>query len=202
MPRLHEFVSRDAHYVLTSINGAVVSYQLTPAGERRLTEAGVVVGQRFERALLLDLYRSRDAYARGHEFPEAVRANQLELDMASDPNPENAFPACDECASVIDLHLELSGRASVLTASLRCPACRATPKVVADTSIPLALLTRSLVNRLFEDYGVSERSPNVLRYVTLLDTEFAQRWERLRKQRGTIQTQFFDGDVPGGLGLA
>jgi hypothetical protein len=55
MPRLHKYVSRDAHYVLTSIDGSVVTYQLTATGEQRLAGAGIVAGQRFERALLLDL---------------------------------------------------------------------------------------------------------------------------------------------------
>ena len=37
MPRLHKYVSRDAHDVLTSIDGQVNTYQLTPAGEGKST---------------------------------------------------------------------------------------------------------------------------------------------------------------------
>lgn len=201
MPLLEKYSGRDAYYVLTRINDAVVTYQLTAGGERKLATAGVSVGQHFERALLLDLYRTGDAYAPGHEFPEAVRANQLSLDLAGDPSPESAFPTCDSCRSVIDLHLELTGTRGTRSAHLHCPTCRATPKSIADTSIPLALLSRSLVTRLFGDLEVTTRSANVMRYVALLDAEFVQRWDAVRKQRATVQPQLFEVETLGGLGL-
>ncbi len=201
MPRLEQYDGRNACYVVTSIDGKVATYQLTPAGEQRLVGAGISIGQTFERALLLDLCKTGDAYGRGHEFAEAVRKNQLEFDLAGDPNPEQAFPTCDGCGSVIDLHLELTRADAEYVARVHCPTCRATPKAVANTSIPLSLLSRSLVNRLFEDYAVATRSDNVQRYVTLLDTEFVQRWDMVRKQRATIQPQLFDGDALGGLGI-
>lgn len=40
MPRLHKYRDRNACYVLTAIRGAVVTYQLTSDGERKLTTAG------------------------------------------------------------------------------------------------------------------------------------------------------------------
>jgi len=201
MPVLQKYPDRDAHYVMTGIDGTVGTYRLTPAGARRLADAGIVIGQRFERGLLLDLMKTGDAYGRGHEFAEAVRANQLALDLEGDPNPEQAFPVCDGCRSVLDLHLELTGKPDARDARLRCPTCRANSKAVADTSIPLTLLSRSLVTRLFDDYEVLSRSENVLRYVTLLDTEFVQRWDAVRKQRSATQAQLFPGDAFGGLGL-
>lgn len=201
MPLLEKYAGRDAYYVLTRINDAVVTYQLTAGGERKLASAGVSAGQHFERALLLDLYRTGDAYAPGHEFPEAVRANQLSLDLVGDPSPESAFPTCDGCRSVIDLHLELTGSRGARSAHLHCPSCRATPTAIADTSIPLTLLSRSLVTRLFGDLEVATRSANVIRYVSLLDAEFVQRWDAVRKQRATVQSQLFEGEALGGLGL-
>ena len=65
MPRLHKYRNRDASYVLTAIRGAIITYQLTPEGERKLTAAGIVSGQQFHRALLLDLYRTGNAYTGG-----------------------------------------------------------------------------------------------------------------------------------------
>jgi hypothetical protein len=65
MPKLHKHRDRDSHYVLTQIRGDIITFQLTPQGERRLIAAGITSGQQFARALLLDLYRSGDAYTGG-----------------------------------------------------------------------------------------------------------------------------------------
>jgi hypothetical protein len=201
MPRLHKYVSRNAHYILTSINGSVITYQLTPAGERKLASAGVVAGENFERAMLLDLYRTGDAFAPGVEFAEAVIANQLEMDFAGDPSPESAFPLCDGCGSATDLHLTLAGHVDGLTARLHCAACRATFAEGVDTSVPLGLLTRSLVTRLLEMKSVSSTSTNVRKYEALLDAALVLRWDGMRKERVVSQSLLFsDGDL-GGLGL-
>lgn len=167
MPRLHKYVSRDAHYVLTSIDGQVNTYQLTPAGEGKLAAAGIVAGQNFERAILLDLYRTGDAFARGGEFAEAVLANQLEMDLASDPYPERAFPTAN----------------------------------IADTSVPVSLLTRPLLSRLFELKSVGTKADNVLRYEALLDAAFALRWDAVRQQRRKSQAALFSDGELGGLDL-
>ena len=199
MPRLHKYLSKDAHYILTSINGSVITYQITPDGERKLADAGIVAGQTFARALLLDLYRTGDAYAPGVEFAEAVRANQLEMDFAGDPNPESAFPVCDGCRSPEDLHLTICGDATAWRAQLHCSACRKRASTV-DTSVPLALMNRTMLGRLYTFRVPSERSENVRRYEALLDAEFASRWEAVRKQRQASQPQLF-ADGPWGLGL-
>ena len=36
MPRLHKYRDRDASFVLTAIRGAVVTFQLTTDGEKKL----------------------------------------------------------------------------------------------------------------------------------------------------------------------
>lgn len=200
MPRLQKFVSQDGHYVLTSINGSVITYQITPDGEAKLAAAGIVAGQTFDRALLLDLYRTGDAYAPGVEFPEAVRANQLEMDFAGDPSPESAFPVCDGCRSLEDLHLTIQGGTGAWRAQLHCSACRQSMSAV-DTSMPLALMNRTMLGRLYTFRIPSEKSENVRRYEELLDAEFASRWEAVRKQRQSSQAQLFSNEMLGGLGL-
>ncbi len=201
MPRLHKYTSGNAHYVLTSINGSVITYQLTAQGERRLADAGVMAGQNFERAMLLDLYRSGDAYAPGVEFPEAVRANQLEIDFAAGPSLESAFPMCDGCGGLIDLHLTLMDSTPPITARLHCSVCRSNPSNRADTSVPLSILSRALLTRLLADKRVEHTSENVVRYRSLLNAELAVHWDAVRKHRASTQQQFFgDGDL-GGLGL-
>ena len=61
MPRLHKYRDRNACYVLTAIRGAVVTFQLTAEGEKKLTAARIGPGEQFPRAILLDLYRTGDA---------------------------------------------------------------------------------------------------------------------------------------------
>lgn len=201
MPRLHKYVNRDAHYVLTRIDGSIITYQLTPAGESKLAAAGIVPDQNFERAILLDLYRTGDAFTRGGEIAEAVLANQLEMDFASDPDPETAFPTCDDCGSVADLHLTLTGSPASLAARVQCPECRAKPANIADTSVPLSLLTRPLLSRLLEMKSVGVKAGNVMRYEALLEAEFTSKWDSVRKQRTKSQASLFSDRQLGGLGL-
>jgi hypothetical protein len=203
MPRLHKYRERNACYVLTAIGGSVITYQLTPDGERKLTAAGIAPGAQFQRALLLDLYRTGDAFTRGSgiDDPSLAAAGQLEMDFANDPDPETAFPACDVCRSVNDLHLTLTGSAIDLVAQLQCAACRAVPATRPDTSIPVALLSRPILSRLFQMKPVTGKGKNVSQFEELLRAEFESKWEALRKRRSSTQTSLFDSGPSGGLEL-
>ncbi len=65
MPILHKYSKRNMYYVFTEIRGKIIAFQLTGDGERKLKSAGIFPGKTFGRALLLDLYRSGDAYTYG-----------------------------------------------------------------------------------------------------------------------------------------
>ena len=41
MPRLYKYRNRNACYVLTAIGGSVITFQLTPEGEKKLTTVGI-----------------------------------------------------------------------------------------------------------------------------------------------------------------
>jgi hypothetical protein len=198
MPRLHKYRNRNACYVLTAIGGSVITYQLTPEGEKKLTAAGIACGQQFPRALLLDLYRTGDAYTGGSGADEPP-ANQIELDFTNDPDPETAFPTCDFCTSVNDLHLTLIGKAEELIAQLQCATCRTLPAARPDTSIPVALLSRPTLARLFELKAVAGKGRNVKQFEELLRTKFESKWEALRVQRRTSQSSLFSDSTPGTL---
>ena len=200
MPRLHKYRNRNACYVLTAIRGAVITYQLTPEGEKKLATAGIGCGQQFHRALLLDLYRSGDAYTGGSGAEDPL-ASQMEMDFANDPDPETAFPACDICRSVNDLHLTLTGSAIDLVAQLQCAACRALPAARPDTSIPVALVSRPILSRLFQMKPVTQKGKNVTQFEELLRTEFESKWEAHRKRRGASQTSLFNTGPSDGLNL-
>ncbi len=202
MPRLHKYRDKNACYVLTAIRGAVITYQLTPEGEKRLTDAGIACGQKFERAFLLDLYRSGDAFTRGTGVDDPALASQLEMDFPNDPHPETAFPACDVCRSVNDLHLTLTGKPTALVAQIQCAECSVLPNAARPESIiPLGLLSRPILSRLFQIRPVARKSPGVNQFEELLRAEFESKWEALRKQRRPLQESLFDTNVPGGLPL-
>jgi hypothetical protein len=200
MPRLHKYRNRNACYVLTAIGGKVITYQLTPEGEKKLAAVRIGPGEQFERAILLDLYRSGDAYTGGSGADDPL-ASQMEMDFANDPVPETAFPACDICNSVNDLHLTIRGKPEDLVAQLQCAACRALPGDHSDTSIPVALLSRPLLSRLFQMKSVRAKGGNVKQFEELLQTEFESKWEAHRKRRGAAQTSLFDTKSGGELGL-
>ena len=203
MPRLHTYRNRSGSYILTCIRSAVVTFQLTPDGERKLAAAGIVNGSQFNRAILLDLYRTCDAFTRGTgvDDPNLAAACQIEMDFTNDPDPETAFPACDVCNSVNDLHLTLTGSAEDLVAQLQCAACRAIPAATPDTSIPAALLSRPILSRLFQMKLVAGKGKNVKQFEELLRTEFESKWEALRQRRGVPQESLFDLTPSDGLNL-
>lgn len=193
MPRLYKYRNRNACYVLTAIGGSVITYQLTPVGEGKLTTVGIACGQLFPRALLLDLCRTGDAFTGGSGSDSSAVISQLEMDFANDPDPDTAFPACDVCASVNDLHLTLTSSAADLVAQLQCTACRANVSAARpDTSIPVALLSRPILTRLFEMKPVKLRGTNVTQFEELLRSEFESKWEALRRRRGQSQSSLFD----------
>ena len=80
MPVLHEYTDKAGYYVLTSIRGSIVTYQLTTAGQEKLVGAGIETHKTFERALLLDLIRSGDAFT-GGSGPGAIDVEQHDLQM-------------------------------------------------------------------------------------------------------------------------
>lgn len=201
MPRLHKYRNRNACYVLTAIGGKVITYQLTPQGEEKLAAAGIGCGQQFQRALLLDLYRTGDAFTHGSGVDDPALTSQLQMDFANDPDPETAFPACDVCRSVNDLNLTLTGSADDLVAQLQCAACRAIPANRPDTSIPAALLSRPILSRLFQMKPVTQKGKNVTQFEDLLRTEFESKWEAHGKRRGASQAALFITSDTGGLGL-
>lgn len=203
MSRLHKYRDRNACYVLTAIRGAVATFQLTAEGERKLTAAGVACGQQFPRALLLDLYRTGDAFTGGGGLAEAAPdgAGQLELDFVNDPDPESAFPVCDVCRSVEDLHLLVSGAGDERRSEIHCAACRSGSIAKPEVSLPTVLVSRHLLARLCQLKAVEIKSPNALKLEELLRAEFESEWTELRRRMATVQTSLFPAENPGDLGL-
>jgi hypothetical protein len=204
MPRLHQYKSRDNCYVLTSIRGKVITFQLTPEGERKLREVGVAPDQNFPRALLLDLCRTGEAFTGGSGLSESLTEsiNQLELDFTQDPDPETLFPACDDCGSLDDLHLSIVREQGSLAAKLQCPHCRDVTSHMLDTCIPSPLVTLTVYGRLFQSKQASIRYEGVGRLENLLSSKFESKWEDLRRLRRSSQRALFETGVAGELELS
>ena len=195
MPVLHEYKGKDEQYVLKSIKGNVVTFQLTVEGQKKLLSAGIIPGRTFERGLLLDLYRSGDAYTHGTGPGEGiprVDPRQMELDFSHDPEPESIFPSCGNCSSLGDLHLveEIKGKEHY--GVILCGDCRFKKSDKIDTSIPLPLVTRGILNRLLEMKNIEKIDSSVSSYKELLDKEFQSKWDSLAKRKPGKQEKLFD----------
>ena len=192
MPVLHKYIGKSGYYVLTSIKGSIITFQLTSDGQKKLIESGIEPDQRFGRALLLDLIRSANAYTQG-TGPSTIDSEknklQLQFDFPDDPEPESMFPSCYDCSSLNDLHLveikDIESQASIL-----CPTCRSKKSDTIDTSVPLFLVSRGILNRLLNEKGIKKVDDSVLTYQDLLDAEFESKWEALMKSKSSQQRLF------------
>ena len=152
MPVLHHYKGRNEHYVLTSIRGNIITFQLTKTGEQRFKSAGIQSGETFGRALLLDLYRSGDAFTHGTGAGDEISktdSRQMQFDFRNDPDSESLFPTCAKCSSPIGLHL-VEVKEKEHLASILCFDCRLLKAKAIDTSIPLQLVSRSVLNHILE----------------------------------------------------
>lgn len=198
MPVLHKYKDREKYYVLTSISGSIVTFQLTDEGHQKLLKAGIKKEDRFRRALLFDLYRSGDAFTHGTGPGETqkIDKNQLALDFPDDPEPESIFPACSVCSSINDLHLvEVNDKEHF--ASIYCSECRKIRSATINTSIPLPLINRGLLSRVLEINNIQKTDDAVTEYQKMLEAEFTSKWEEIAKTK-TIhskqQNQLFESE--------
>ena len=186
MPVLHKYRDKGDYYVLTSIGNKIVTFHLSSDGHKKLKEAGINNGDKFGRGLLLDLYRTGDAYTGGSgpgELISQTNKRQPPLpfpDLPDDPEPESLFPCCAKCSSMDDLHFveikEPEHKATIL-----CPACRS--KKIADSSIPLPLVTRQLLTQILTIKDIQKVDKSVSAYRKFLEAEFESKWAALIKSK-------------------
>lgn len=200
MPILRKHRDGQAYYVRTKIGGDIITFQLTKEGLERLHSAGVAPGEQFNRWLLLDLYRSGDAYTGGTGITEAdltSRPIQEELDFSNDPEPETLFPSCAVCASLDDLHL-VEVKAGEPHATILCAACQRQKLDSIDTSVALPLVTRGILTRFLEMKNIENVESAVRSYKDLLDAEFSQKWEALIRKKPLQESLLDKGSEPQG----
>lgn len=200
MPVLHEYKNKAGYYVLTAIKRNIIAFQLTPEGCKKLQSSGIQAGQTFGRGLLLDLYRSGDAYTHGTgpgKEIEKIDSRQLKLfDSVDDPDPENLFPTCANCSSPIGLHLvEIKDKDHL--AAILCFDCRFQKLKVIYTSVPIELVNRSVLRHILESKKIDTIDPSVTAYKDFLDTQFKAKWDEIAKsksgKKAMTQEPLFDG---------
>jgi len=190
MPVLHKYIDKKGYYVLTSIHKAMVTFQLTVNGEERLLSLGISDKETFNRGLLLDLYRSGDAYTHGTGPGEEISkadSRQLEFDFKDDPDPETLFPTCAGCSSPVGLHL-VEVKEKEYLASILCVDCRLLKSKTIDTSIPLQLVSRSVLNHIVEIKRIEKMDPSVTAFRELLDIQFQAKWDEIARTRSKKKT--------------
>lgn len=180
MPVLHQYKDKPGYYILTSIKGNIITFNLTPEGVGKIHNARIKAGQRFGRAILLDLYRSGEAFTYGSGPGDVVDDNQGEFDFTKDPDSEKMFPACADCSSLNNLHL-IEKMEPDHIASILCGDCRTKKIATFDMSIPLLLVSRSTLNRLLTMKGIDKIDASVTAYKGLLDAEFQTKWDAYKK---------------------
>jgi len=185
MPVLHEYRDKVGYYVLTSIEGNIITFQLTSNGAKKLLAAGIKVGDRFRRAYLYKLWLTGDAFTQrtGPGQIESGRRSQKELDFAKDREPETLFPRCSICRSMEDLHLVEIGEGDKRSGSLYCALCRKKNAMDIDTSIPVQFVTKGVFEKLLELKnlkGIDEAASN---FKKLLDKAFQEKWSDLLEKR-------------------
>jgi protein-arginine kinase activator protein McsA len=109
-------------------------------------------------------------------------SRQLEFDFKNDPDPESLFPTCASCSSPFGLHL-VEFKENGHTASILCMDCRLDKSKVIDTSIPLQLVNRSVLNHILEIKKIKKIDSSVTAFRELLDIRFQVKWDELAKTK-------------------
>jgi hypothetical protein len=183
MPVLHKHPGRNEYYVVTSSHGTVATFKLTGKGMKKLRAVGLAEGENFDTSILLDLYRSGDAFTHGKVTAEAKgKSRQMKFDFLNETQRESVFPCCSGCGLVEDLHL-VEVKATAPTLTLLCRRCRRKKLGLIDTSIPLPLVSRGILKRLLTIKKIGKRDSSVTGYQKVLEAKFNKKWEEVARKK-------------------
>lgn len=202
MPVLKSYASASGYYILASVRGAVITFQLNDNGFKRLADVGVGVGDRFGLKLLADLTRQGDAFTRrsGTTYYEAEQF-EFTFDTTESKESEELFPACALTGQFADLHLVTHRAGDDITAVLLAPEGMARFDEKIQLSIPLSILTLPTIDALEDSGHLPHDSPAIESLKQWFRKEASAEWERLRKSRNTGRQQALGLDAPDELKL-
>ena len=202
MPVLKSYSSSSGYYILASVRGSVITFQLNDNGFKRLADVGVGVGDRFGLKLLADLTRQGDAFTRknGTSYHEAEQF-EFTFDITESKESEDLFPVCALTGEFADLHLVAHRDGEDIRAILLAPVGMAQFEVKIQLSVPLSILTSPVLDSL----EISGHLPHGCQVVESLRQwfrkEVSAEWGRLRRNRNAGRQQALVLDNPDELKL-
>jgi hypothetical protein len=190
MPTLHAYTDGSGFYAKASLQGRVVTFQLTAAAVQRLSGAGLSAGSRLPAKLLLALIQAGDAYtgaAAAKEDPAqtALPFGEGELDV------DGLLPRCEETAGHLELHLVVlddglgGGRKR---AKLLAPEPRHVLRKQTVMSIPVSALSWRALEHLVVSGLVPEEAKAVAALRRWFNRQLADAWDELARQGAARQT--------------
>jgi hypothetical protein len=202
MPVLKSYRNTDGHYILASVRGSLITFQLTSRGYDRLCELGIKDGARFHLGLLADLTREGHAYTggRGSTYHEAEQF-EFTFDTAESKESESMFPACKVTGRFDDLHLVAFKDGGQLGAQLLTPEAVSSITGNIQLSVPITLLNLTALDWLEQSGHLPEPSEVTQTLRDWFRKEASAEWERLRKSRNTGRQQALELDTPNELKL-
>lgn len=184
------------------IKGVVVTFHLTPFGQKRLLHAGIQPSGKFPLTLLADLARQGHAWTAPSVAEKAgiFYAEQFDLNLAGDEAAESLFAACTDDGSYDDLHLVAWKSPHKTTVKLLCGGCRSALPERFSLSVPLPLLSLDTLTQL-EAQGKLPPGDAVVRALREAFTaDLSATWETFRRQSAQRQAGL-NLDMPDELGL-
>ena len=203
MPVFYPRADRSGFYAKASIQGSIVTFQLTERGVARLREAGIEQGGKFPLRLLLALYRPGDAFTlKGGTGPKPGynEAEQFVFGFEENRAAEPLFPVCAVNGSHDDLHLVVSEDGGQPLARWLGPEARAAVAGRTLLSLPLPLVTLESLARLEALGKLPAGSAPVRVWRQWLAVDLSAEWEKFRRARARKQAGL-RLDLPGELEL-
>jgi len=185
-----------------TIKGVVVTFHLTPTGQKRLSDAGVQPDKKFPLALLADLARQGHAWTPPSiaDKTDIAFAQQFDLNLAGDEAAERMFTACTDCASYDDLHLVAWQSAKRSRVAILCAGCRVALAERCALSVPLPLVSLESLSQLEAQGKLPAQSQLLLALRRSLANDLSAEWERFRQSENQRQ-RALRLELPGELKL-
>jgi hypothetical protein len=202
MPVLKSYKNAEGHYILASVRGSMITFQLTDRGYDRLLQIGIRDGARFHLGLLADLTREGDAYTggRGVGYHEAEQF-EFTFDTAESKESEDLFPACKVTGRFDDLHLVALKEGEQLSAQLLALEAISSLPGSIHLSVPITILNPGALDWLESSGHVPQGSEVIQLLKEWFHKESSAEWERLRKSKNTGRQQALGLDAPDELKL-
>ena len=202
MPVLKSYKNAEGHYILASVRGSIITFQLTDRGYDRLKEIGIRDGDRFHLGLLADLTREGDAYTggRGVGYHEAEQF-EFTFDTAESKESEALFPACKVTGRFDDLHLVAFRDGEQQGAQLLTLEAISSLPGSIHLSVPITILNPGALDWLESSGHVPQGSEVLQLLKEWFHKEASAEWEQIKKARVVGRQQALSLDDPAQLKL-